>query len=255
MNRREALLNRLDEIGRSLDRTGQALALLGLGSVGKELYRLDEYSDLDFFVIAKDGLKPRFLQDLDWLDSICPLAFSFKNTDDGYKALFEDRIFCEFAVFEIGQLPKVSYTAGRIVWKSEEMEETLAVAGLGSKSERRSTEWIVGEALTNLYVGLCRYRRGEKLSAFRFIQGYAIDRIIELSELIENQVPGNIDPFSMERRYEDRFPIISRELNQFIQGYDRSVESARSILKFLESHFQVNSSMKRAILSLCEDIK
>lgn len=42
-----ALLARLDEIGRSLIQSGHAIALIGLGSVGEELHRLDEYSDLD----------------------------------------------------------------------------------------------------------------------------------------------------------------------------------------------------------------
>ena len=57
MNKKELLLKRLDEIGRSLKKTGKALALLGLGSVGVELDRIDDYSDLDFFVIVKDGEK------------------------------------------------------------------------------------------------------------------------------------------------------------------------------------------------------
>ena len=40
----------------------------------------------------------------------------------------------------------------------------------------------LGEALTNLYVGMAREKRGEKLSAMRFIQGYAVDRLLELAE-------------------------------------------------------------------------
>ncbi|KPB04498.1 hypothetical protein [Bacillus sp. CHD6a] len=55
--RKERLLRRLDEIGLSLERTQGALLLLGLGSVGNELDRLDEFSDLDFFVIVKPGYK------------------------------------------------------------------------------------------------------------------------------------------------------------------------------------------------------
>ena len=55
MKRTERLLQRLDEIGRSLERSGHALALIGLGSVGTELDRLDDYADLDFFAIVEDG--------------------------------------------------------------------------------------------------------------------------------------------------------------------------------------------------------
>ena len=40
---------------------GDAIALLGLGSVGSDLGRLDEHSDLDFFAIVEDGAKQRYL--------------------------------------------------------------------------------------------------------------------------------------------------------------------------------------------------
>ena len=55
MNKTELLLQRLDDIGQSLKDSRQALALLALGSCGAERERLDQYSDLDFFVIVKDG--------------------------------------------------------------------------------------------------------------------------------------------------------------------------------------------------------
>jgi lincosamide nucleotidyltransferase B/F len=253
MNRRELLLERLDGIGRSLSKSEEVRALLGLGSVGLELDRLDEYSDLDFFVIVREGSKSRFIQNLDWLDSVHPLAFYFRNTDDGYKALFEDGIFCEFAVFEEQELPKIPFAEGKIVWKREGFNDSLCIPKKYDAKKKNSTDWLVGEALTNLYVGLCRYRRGEKLSAARFIQSYAVDRILELSEIIENEIGVYKDPFSIERRYEVRFPHISKELGRFIQGYDRSIESARAIIEFLDGHFELNSAIKKEILLLCEE--
>src|ERR1044071_2148218 len=98
MEKSQQLLARLDAIGQSLSATGQALALLGLGSVGTETSRLDQYSDLDFFAIVKPDTKSRFMDRLDWLEVVNPLAYFFQNTVDGYKALFEDGIFCEFAI-------------------------------------------------------------------------------------------------------------------------------------------------------------
>jgi lincosamide nucleotidyltransferase B/F len=99
-------------------------------------------------------------------------------------------------------------------------------------------------------VGLCRYHRGEKLSAQRFIQHYAVDRIVELLPLLEPENQGTQDPFSLERRYEQHFPKIAQRLAQFVQGYDRSRESAQAILKFLEQHFEVNPAMKAKIAEL-----
>jgi hypothetical protein len=35
------------------------------------------------------------------------------------------------------------------------------------------------------------------------------------------------------------------------QGYERSLESAQAILKFVESRFEINFLLKQAILDLC----
>jgi hypothetical protein len=123
----------------------------------------------------------------------------------------------------------------------------------GTSPPKRSHEWLIGEALTNLYVGLSREARGEKLSAMRFIQGYAVDRIVELSEKIEEAGAMRRDPFSLERRYEARFPGIAQLLSQFLQGYDRNRESALAILFFLDQNFEINPRMKGEISRLCQN--
>lgn len=122
MLRTEVLLQRLNEIGKSLERKGGALLLLGVGSVGVETERLDEYSDLDFFVIVKPGEKNRYIDRLDWLEETHPLAYSFKNSDVGYKVLFEDGIFGEYAVFGMGAGERFLYRGpghmeGSDVWQ------------------------------------------------------------------------------------------------------------------------------------------
>lgn len=98
------LLDRLDAIGRSLRDSGHALALIGLGSCGAETARLDRWSDLDFFAIVETGCKARYLDRLDWLAAAHPVAWHFRNTVDGHKALMSDGLFCEFAV-----LPRVEF--------------------------------------------------------------------------------------------------------------------------------------------------
>ena len=251
MDRKQQLLERLDAIGRSLGAIGQGLALLGLGSVGTETDRLDDYSDLDFFAIVKPGSKRRFLTRLDWLESVCPLAYSFQNTVDGFKALYSDGIFCEFAVFEPQDLSEIPFANGRIIWKEAEFDETICAPRPHQHTEHPA-EWYLGEALTNLYIGLGRLHRGEKLSATRFIQGYAVDRLVDLTKHIESAQPVHEDVFGGERRYESRFPKTASHLAEFVQGYERNVESATAILAFLEQHFEVNAAIRAAILELCE---
>lgn len=252
MPHKEKLLYRLEEIGESLKKSNNAVALIGLGSVGNEISRIDEYSDLDFFAVVKDGHKQNYINDLSWLSDICALAYVFRNTGDGYKLLFEDGIFCEMAVFEPHELSNIPFTEGRIIWKSEWIQNDIHQPKMPVPAmHKKETEWLLGEALTNLYVGLGRFHRGEKLSAYRFIQNYALDRVLELASEIENEKPVLIDPFVLDRRFEQRFPKTANELQGMIQGYEKSRESAKAILEFLDRHFSVNEAMKKQILALC----
>jgi hypothetical protein len=249
----QILLDRLEAIGRSLEASEHALALIGLGSVGIETERLDAYSDLDFFVIVDEGCKSRYIDSLGWLSSLCPVAYTFRNSADGYKLLFQDGIFCEFAIFEQSELRTIPFAPGRIIWKQPYVDEAICVPAVASAPPRpMDADWVVGEALTNLYVGLGRFRRGEKLSAMRFIQHYAVDRILELANIFENENGSRKDEFANERRFEQRFPKIAQELPGFVQGYERSCESAQAILEFLERHFEVNQSMAGAIRRLID---
>lgn len=248
MNNKEKLLNRLNEISESLNQSQKALALIALGSVGLELDRIDDYSDLDFFVIAKTGFKSYFLDNLEWLKMVSNLAFYFQNTKDGYKVLFEDGIFCEFAIFEQNELSAIPFSEGRIAWAENNVDHTICKPIMKVEKIQHSKEWIIGELLTNIYIGISRYKRGEKLSATRFIQSHAVDRVLELATYLEEKSLVNEDIFSNERRFEQIYPNISKQLPNFIQGYDRCEESALEIIKFIEKYFEINLIMKNAIL-------
>lgn len=251
MDKKQILVARLNEIGHSLEKAGHALALIGLGSVGIELERLDEYSDLDFFAIVEEGYKAQFIQNLDWLSAVSPVAYQFQNTPDGHKVLFCDGVFCEFAVFEAPELRGIPFARGRIVWKQPQIDDSLGTPARAGAPSKRDKGWLLGEALTNLYVGLCRFHRGEKLSGARLIQHHAVDRVLELAELVEKEARVGRDGYANDRRFELRFPEAARELPNFMQGYERSRESAGAILDFLEKHFLVNAAMARAIRELC----
>ncbi len=252
---KELLLERLEQIGHSLEHTGQALALIGLGSVGSELERLDAYSDLDFFAIVKQGKKQHFLEDLSWLTTIAPVSYVFQNTADGFKLLFADDVFCEFAVFELAELEPIPFAAGRIIWKADGISNEIANPTQVSKPHEQSLEFNLGEALTNLYVGMKRFARGEKLSAARFVQQYAVDRVLELNQRLEAAQNDLADPFNRERRLEQRFPQLALELPKFVQGYEQTPESTLAILAWLEQNFIVNQSISRTIKKVVHDVQ
>lgn len=252
MNFKERLLSRLDEIGHSLRDSGNALALLGLGSCGQETDRLDDYSDLDFFAIVDNGSKWRFINSLDWLERVGPIAYALRNTADGYKLMFEDGIFCEFAVFEPHELANIPFAPGRVVWQQPWFDARCCEPKIDRAPEpSRDIHWLVGEAVTNLYVGMGRYRRGEKVSAARFIQQYAFDRLLDLCQLLAKDDAPYRDPFVFERRIEQRFSHLNIDFASMQQGIERCPESALAQLAFLRQHFEVNPAMSARIEALC----
>lgn len=254
MTKKELLTLRLTEIANSVEHSVNALALIALGSGGLDIGRLDNYSDLDFFVIVENGYKNDYLKDLNWLNSIATLVFQYRNTIDGYKILFQDGVFCELAVFEKHELSEIPFAPGRVIWKRNDVEESIAVPAkdYSRHDECTSVEWLIGEVLTNLYVGLSRYCRGEKLSATKLVQEVAVSRVIELYELSAGRSQINRDPFSNLRRFEQRYPEFASMLPSFIPGYEHTQEAAREILNYLSMKYTVNSEMHSAILNLCE---
>jgi len=245
----EKLESRLNALGKHLSAQDSALALLALGSCA-ETERMDAYSDLDFFLIVKDGAKADYLIDLGWLSACAPLAYVFRNTVDGCKILWEDGIYAEFAVFELDELEKIPFSPGRFIFKKKGV-------GLSSQPLKAIPELIQGdlddaynEILTNLYVGLCRYRRGEVLSAFRLISVHAIDRYLSILPLLDQPQPSLIDPFALDRRVENRHPDKIATLAKMMRGYDHVLKSAKALYEELQTIRPINAGMKKEIEKL-----
>ena len=140
-------------------------------------------------------------------------------------SFLEDGIFTELDAFEIVDLASLGFAEARIVWKAEGVPELLHLPQPVHATGERSTEAMLGEALGNLYVGLGRFYRGEKLSAMRFIQVYAVDQNLEdgFADWKDAQAAKR-DIFSVERRFEKRFPGIVDDLPAMMQDYDHTPE-------------------------------
>ena len=246
------LFKRLDDLAVVLAKKQDTCALMALGSVGVEKERADEFSDLDFFVIVKDEVKQSYIDDLTWLSETYPLAYFFKNTKDGFKILFEDGIYGEFAVFGESDMPNVTQPNGRIVWKRDDYiyQQVTQMKGNIPKIKSDSPDFAVNEALTNLYVGLLRTLRGEKLSGYIYIESYALNRILSIVHLYEKQEPIMEDVFGIERRFEKHYPEFSRRLPKMLSGYQNIGISAKAMLSYLDTIYPINKRMKYEIEQL-----
>ena len=139
-----------------------------------------------------------------------------------------------------------------MVWRRPSFTNEGIVSGKAPLPSIRSSsiDHVVGEAVTNLYVGLGRYLRGEKMSALKFVQGYPIDGLLSVMHLLEPETAYFPDAFGNERRMERRFPKFSEIVAGMLQGYDKTPESALRLLEYLESIYPVNDRMSREIRAL-----
>src|SRR5690606_29140967 len=106
---------RMNELVEFIKDDPNILCLLGLGSMS-EVDRMDSYSDMDFFLIVNEGTKENYLNDLYWL-KVKPIVFSFKNSNDGHKVMFEDGVFAEFAIFTELEIQQARFSKGLVYYK------------------------------------------------------------------------------------------------------------------------------------------
>ena len=239
------LFTRLDEIASNLKKDPHVIALLTLGSVGLETKRIDEYSDVDFFVITEDGYASSYLQNHDWLHTSSPLSFIFQNTVDGFKLLYQDGIYGECAIFDQSRLNDIPYHRARLHYLKEGARFDFKQSN-PLISPKPSRDYLLNEALTNLYVGLLRYRRGEIYSSYLFISQYALTNTLKLV-LYDDPFD---DPFDLSRRIEKHHPHLVTLLKDANQGYDKVKESATALVSYLTTHYKVNEPLLLKIRAL-----
>ena len=83
-----------------------------------------------------------------------------------------------------------------------------------------------------------------------FIQGYAVDRLLDLAETIQQSQTAPGDEFALERGFEQRFSGLASYGPGWLQGYTRNRESALKILFYLKQHFEINDAIAEAIYRL-----
>lgn len=243
-------LRRLDHLATRLSSDPSVAAVLGLGSAGEQTHRFDDHSDIDFFVVVDDApSKARYLATTDWLAGFGGrVVFDFANDPNGRKALFADGLFLEYAVFTPGELEAVPVHGVRVVWSRAGFR-----LGPAAPPPRGSVEGIdrhLHEALANLYVGLHRELRGERLAATRFIQVYAVDQVLFLARLGQEVDGAQPDPFDASRRVEDLPGGQPLPLREMVPGYDHNAGAAAAVLGWLCARHRAAPAMVAAVEAL-----
>lgn len=245
-------LLRLDDLAAHVATDPHVQAVLGLGSAGVETHRFDDHSDIDFFLITDTtDTKERYVQDTSWLQGFGgQVAYSFVNDPNGRKALLADGLFLEYAIFTPKQLAALPVTGARVVWSRGSYDPLAIGAAVPAVTAIDTVDFHLNEALTNLYVGLHRELRGEHLAAMRFIQVYAVDRVLALVRLDPATALDHPDPFEASRRIERASLPEGLPLHQMIPGYTDNLDAARAVLVWLTAHHDTDPVIVAAIREL-----
>ena len=232
----------LESLSGAAQKSSHAIALVGAGSAGAEIARMDQYSDIDFFLIVEDGFSSGFINDNSWFGRDLPIVFAFRDTDHGNKALLENGVFLEFAIFTQAELAQNGIPGLRTIWS----KSGFSLPDLSAKQPIvREVSFYVDQALSNLLVGALRLHRGERLAALAMIERYALSNLLTAFR-VKNNITVQ-DPFNIERRAEQSLGV---DFAALVQGYERLEQSLAKILAFAEENFDVNTSIVQSIREL-----
>lgn len=232
----------LEILSRAAKKSPNTIAFIGAGSAGAEISRMDQYSDIDFFLIVEDGFSSGFINDNSWFGRELPIVFAFRDTDHGNKVLLQNGVFLEFAIFTKAELAQNGIPGLRVIW----CRPDFSLPDLSAKQpSTRELSYYVNQALSNLLVGALRLRRGERLAALAMIERYALTNL-----LTAFRVKNNLkieDPFTIERRAEQ---VLGIDFSNLVQGYEKLEISLEKILQFAEDNFEVDTSIAQSIREL-----
>jgi hypothetical protein len=211
----------------------RVLGLVAVGSMARRPEHLpDRWSDHDFFVVVASGTQESFRSDLGWLPRHRQISLSFRETAHGVKVVFRDGHLIEFAVFDPDELGVARVNRYRVLFDRERIAERLVRVAqeTAARAAPPSDEWLVGQFLTSLLVGVGRHYRDERLSGRQLVQKSALGHLIVLfTRHADSREKARLDSLDPLRRFETVFPSLGRRLDPVVRL--ETPELARALLE------------------------
>ncbi len=203
--------------------------------------------------VVKNGTKANLITNLNWLSEIQHIAFHYLRVSNGRRIVFSDGVFCEIYLHEPKDLTLDAMPGWHNQWQRPEFQSNLYPnTELANIDQNR--EWLIGELLTSIIIGLRAYSHGERLSAFQSIQQNSLTYLLKLTILLKSQSMVAKEEVQEEDlvNWETHFPELKQHLPEFAAGYERTPESSVHMLRYLESKLPINYFIKDQILNLAE---
>lgn len=198
------------------------LILLGSAAVPE---RRDEWSDHDFFVIARPGMAERVREVGQWLPDMEHVVLLAREWDVGFCVLYDDGHLFEFAAAAAEELGAAAVGEHEIVF-----DDDGSLAAMVEAARHRAAAAPAANAahearlmLVKLLVGVGRARRGELVNAGQFVRTWAVNHFINALRARHPVAESAGDRLDPTRRLERDYPEWSGELAGVLE---RPVEAA-----------------------------
>lgn len=206
------------ELRLRLEADPRVLGLVVVGSTAERDYAPDRWSDHDFFVVVAPGAQESFRSDLRWLPGSEEIAFSFRETAHGVKVVLRDGHLLEFAVFDPGELSLARVNRYRVVFDRERIAERIERVAQATRSSPDlvvpGDDWLTGQFLALLLVGVGRHHRGERLSGRQLVASNAVSHLVRLfTKHVASPSAALLDGLDPLRRFELAYPALGARLS------------------------------------------
>lgn len=195
------------------------LVLLGSSS-DAAAHRRDEWSDHDFFMLARPGSEAEVRDVASWLPDPERLVLVAREGEIGFAAVYDDGHVFEFAAATAEELAGALATDDVGIPVDDGTAAELVAASQARVRAMPEPDPVndVRLVLVKLLIGVGRERRGESLVAGQFVHSWAVThfaRAVRARVPVEGSVRDGIDPV---RRFERDYPDLGAALRVALGG-------------------------------------
>ena len=204
------------------EQTPSVLGLVTLGSAAGISRQPDEWSDHDFFVVAREGEAQALRDDLSWLPYADRIAVRYAETLHGRGAIYDDGHLIEFGVFEASELSAAAINDFRVLVDDAEVADRMATISRNTAIETAGQDengsFRYHQLLKELVIGLGRDARGERLSANARVRGAALRSLLSLlGQFVPSESADRLDNLDPHRRFELAHPGLATRLAEALE--------------------------------------
>ncbi|MBM7506109.1 hypothetical protein ACFPER_03250 [Agromyces aurantiacus] len=192
------------------------VGLVGMGSTA-ERDRVDEWSDHDLALIARDGRQDEFRPAATWLPDPERIAVEVREHHGGGKVVYDDGHVVEYGVASLGELEGWAANAYDVRIDRGGVAETMATLAARPAPVPPDPDRDLGLVLALALIGVGRARRGERLSASTLVRGAAVEALTRaVAARVAPEHGARLDSLDPTRRFDSAYPSVAARIEALL---------------------------------------